>query len=766
MKKYATSLGFLAALSILLPAHEVSANSSKQLQIEPLVVIGAELRRPLVQLGESVQRHALDGRWGSVLKELSENPQENIGSEFLQAWAHIQLGTPNGAVHLVQAVDEAPVPDDYKNFVVGTLHWANQDEQRALSRFSRLEKNGELWLRSQVAVSQSLLQQGRETEALDVLEPIDVSVFSADIAASALFLLSKIKGFDSAEGKGILKRISVEFPNTPAADSEQGKAVRRTDKWASAVDVGRRAEGLGARGWWTTIIQETEPHFAAVEKSGVDGCRFHYMRGRALYKRNRLKDSIVALSGMGEGCVGLDTDYGARALYLTGYASFRRGENQQAVAAYRSIAELYGSSSYADDGLTRAGIALVEQGDIEGAQKLWSRAVAEYPTGDTVPEARWRLAWTSYLEGDMEQAISSAEHLAMSDLSVAGRFVGAGRYWSARWRMYSDVERPNVITGDAVEQKEAVARWVRLCEELPHSFYAILAFNRLKEHAPDEAKRLQNIEREVVSSPLPQEPWFVRLSFLEDQHIKNGISLARVGLIREAMRSWRRADVGGYEASEMAWMTELRLTGGDWLLAHDAMRQWMKSNPAGGLGENEHQILRVAYPDRFWKEVKSAAEPMSFEPRLFHALVREESNFNQNIVSYAGARGLSQVMPRTAQQTAKWLGMGFQLKDLFKPDTNLKIGAKYLDVVYKQMDESPFLALASYNAGPGRVYKWADRFGDVPIDEYVENIPIRQTRIYVKRVMESWQTYRWYFDDGDAFPDLSRFNHQALNRED
>lgn len=766
MKKYATSLGLFAALSVLLPAHEVSANSSKELQIEPLVVIGAELRKPLVRLSDSVQRFALDGNWVGVLKEVKEHPQQNQGSAFIEAWAHIQLGSSSNAVHLVSSVDLAPVPSDYKNFVVGTLHWASGEESKALGRFERLDKDGDLWLRSQVAVAQSLVQQERGPEALKVLEPIDVSAFSADIAAQALFLRAELKGVMSEEGQALLKRISIEFPNTTAADSEHGKAVRRIPNWASPVEIGVRAEGLAARGWWTTIIQETEPHLSAIGKEGLDGCRFHYLRGRALYKRNRLKDSIVALDGMGAGCLGLEVDYGARALYLTGYASFRRGENKQAVEAYRSIADLYGESSYADDGLTRAGIALMEQGDVDGAQALWSRAVAEYPAGDTVPEARWRLAWTSYLEGDIEQAIQSAEHLAMSDLGVAGRFVGAGRYWAARWRMYADVERPSTVTGGAEQQKEAIARWTRLCEELPHSFYSILAFNRLKELAPEVANRLQKTERTSVASPLPQEPWFVRLTFLEDPHIKNGISLARVGLIREAMRSWRRAEVDGFEASEMAWMTELRLSGGDWLLAHDAMRQWMKSNPAGGLGEHEQQILRVAYPDRYWEEVKTAAEPMSFEPRLFHALVREESNFNQNIVSYAGARGLSQVMPSTAQETAKWLGMGLRLKDLFKPDTNLKIGAKYLDVVYKQMDESPFLALASYNAGPGRVYKWADRFGDVPIDEYVENIPIRQTRIYVKRVMESWQTYRWHFDEGSAFPDLSRFNHQALNRED
>ncbi|MCA9572582.1 MAG: lytic transglycosylase domain-containing protein, partial [Myxococcales bacterium] len=210
------------------------------------------------------------------------------------------------------------------------------------------------------------------------------------------------------------------------------------------------------------------------------------------------------------------------------------------------------------------------------------------------------------------------------------------------------------------------------------------------------------------------------------------------------------------------WLHEMRAASGDWLFAHAAFRAWIRNHPVGSLGEGERAVVRVAYPDRYWEEVQKASVYDTFEPRLFHALVREESNFNRQIVSFAGARGLSQLMPTTATQTARWMGRSITMTELFEPQKNLDIGGRYLHQVHKELSGSPYLALAGYNAGPGRVRQWKGEWGNVPTDEYVERIPFRETRGYVKRVMGTWQTYRWYMDDGQPFPDLSKFNHQAM----
>jgi soluble lytic murein transglycosylase len=86
--------------------------------------------------------------------------------------------------------------------------------------------------------------------------------------------------------------------------------------------------------------------------------------------------------------------------------------------------------------------------------------------------------------------------------------------------------------------------------------------------------------------------------------------------------------------------------------------------------------------------------------------------------------------------------------------------------VLNQVDGNPYLSLAAYNAGPGRVSQWKGRWGNIPTDEYIEQIPFKETRGYVKRVMGTWQLMRWHFDKGDPFVNLSKFNHHVEPVED
>lgn len=133
---------------------------------------------------------------------------------------------------------------------------------------------------------------------------------------------------------------------------------------------------------------------------------------------------------------------------------------------------------------------------------------------------------------------------------------------------------------------------------------------------------------------------------------------------------------------------------------------------------------------------------------LAHAIAKQESGFDSKAVSSAGARGLMQVLPGTAKETAKKIGRSYDLASLTAdPGYNLLIGTAYFSELSKQFDGSMILAVAAYNAGPGNVRKWLDTLGDPrqsnvdPID-WVERIPFSETRSYVQRVTENWQVYR------------------------
>ena len=136
------------------------------------------------------------------------------------------------------------------------------------------------------------------------------------------------------------------------------------------------------------------------------------------------------------------------------------------------------------------------------------------------------------------------------------------------------------------------------------------------------------------------------------------------------------------------------------------------------------------------------------EPSLIYAITRQESSFDPNAISSAGARGLMQLMVATAQDTAKKANINFAAEKLTAdPAYNVMIGSTHLAELVNEWGGSYCLAIASYNAGKGNVKKWITANGD-PRDKaidpirWVEKIPVTETRIYVQRVMENLQIYR------------------------
>jgi soluble lytic murein transglycosylase len=131
---------------------------------------------------------------------------------------------------------------------------------------------------------------------------------------------------------------------------------------------------------------------------------------------------------------------------------------------------------------------------------------------------------------------------------------------------------------------------------------------------------------------------------------------------------------------------------------------------------------------------------------MIHAISRQESQFDRAIVSYAGARGLMQLMPLTAREQAGKLGLNYDQGSLFDPDFNVTIGSSYFVKLLSYYNGSYPLAVAAYNAGMGNVNKWLKANGDPRLPggdmvRWVENIPIYQTKDYVQRVLENAVVY-------------------------
>ncbi len=131
---------------------------------------------------------------------------------------------------------------------------------------------------------------------------------------------------------------------------------------------------------------------------------------------------------------------------------------------------------------------------------------------------------------------------------------------------------------------------------------------------------------------------------------------------------------------------------------------------------------------------------------MIHAIARQESQFDRKIVSRAGARGMMQLMPGTARETAGFIGVGYTASDLDDPKYNIQLGSWYFGRLMDRYQGSYPLAVAAYNAGPGNVNKWLaangdPRSGGPDILSWIEAIPLTETRGYVQRVLENAVVY-------------------------
>jgi len=141
---------------------------------------------------------------------------------------------------------------------------------------------------------------------------------------------------------------------------------------------------------------------------------------------------------------------------------------------------------------------------------------------------------------------------------------------------------------------------------------------------------------------------------------------------------------------------------------------------------------------------------------LVYSVARQESEFATAAASGAGAKGVMQLLPQTARDTARRAGIAFDLTRLITdPAFNVQLGAAFLGQLLSDEGGSIILTLAAYNAGGGRVQQWIERYGDPrqpgvdPVD-WVERIPFDETRDYVQRVMENWRVYRARFSQASA----------------
>ncbi|TLY22916.1 MAG: tetratricopeptide repeat protein [Nitrospirae bacterium] len=338
-------------------------------------------------------------------------------------------------------------------------------------------------------------------------------------------------------------------------------------------------------------------------------------------------------------------------------------------------------------------------------------------------EGYWRAGWLLYKSGRYEEAGRSFDQAVQ--LQPDGPVRLAALYWKGR-----SLEK-------AGEPQKAAALFAALCTEAPLTYYCHTARARAGGAA------MTNIvggDGDSGSFPGldPQDK-----TVTTDVHYQRAVELRMVGLLREAGEELGMLPgrIGG-DRRAILWLAGLFKEVGEYYRALKLVQLFFPDVIDRGVTGVPAAFWELAYPQGLLPVIQTVADH-GVDPHLVAAIIREESTYNPSAVSPAGALGLMQVTPQTAEMIAHRLGAeAFNRDRLFDPTYNIKLGSRYLGQLGEKFNHNPIYTIAAYNAGPDIVSKWAQQFGGSDPDEFIETIPYTETRLYVKRVLRTYREYK------------------------
>ena len=171
------------------------------------------------------------------------------------------------------------------------------------------------------------------------------------------------------------------------------------------------------------------------------------------------------------------------------------------------------------------------------------------------------------------------------------------------------------------------------------------------------------------------------------------------------------------------------------------------------LSEMPRGAWDVFYPLGWWSTIKEEAKRNNIDPYLITGLIRQETIFNPQAVSRANAIGLMQLLPSTGRSVAKRYSLGggaISSTDLFNPILNIQLGTAYVAEQVRSFGRFEYVA-AAYNGGPSRVARWLNELPAGEIEEWVDSIPLSETRAYVQGVYRNARQYKRLYDEQGKF---------------
>jgi soluble lytic murein transglycosylase len=659
----------------------------------------------------------------------------SAASDLGGAWSALREGDYGKAGKLAEHALKAKglANRDYALYVAGQSAFATGDFARALTHFTALakEKDSRFAALAPWRAADCLWELGRRDDARAAYKKLLGKPGGDDAVARYRIGEAQLDAGQKAAALATWRDLAVDIPAHPLATRALERLAAAGAPPLTARERIERARRLTLGRSWNEALAELA-WVSDDEPEDVRNLRDFHL-GNTLFKMRRQYGRAGELlirvhDKVGGGLAAYALSHGARGLS-------RADRDDEAIGFYAMVVKKYPDSEWAAEAQFLSGWLEYNRGRFKDCIPGLEGLLARYPRSKFADDALWYLGYAHYLIGDYEEALRLLTRLAGQSGELTG---GKGRYWRAR------------TLAKLGKTDEANAELRKLPEIYPLSWYAVLARARLEEQGivvgpfgdgdgkdTSGVPTLGKVDAKVVAEPLVAR---VDELIAADMKVEAG----------EELRRAEKALIKKYGAGRALPVLLDRYRRADnfnrpWMLAEvygDRAYRVRPEGPARAWWEH-------SYPRAYRAWVEKYQDLGDNPPYYLYAIMRKESGFNPHDVSYADAIGLMQMIPPTTMRVAPKLGLTYTHDLLYDPETNVKVGAWYIGHLVEKFRGQLPLAAGSYNGGPRPMMKWLDRYGDRPIDEFVELVSFTQTREYMKKVTGIYARYLMLYEGKD-----------------
>lgn len=660
----------------------------------------------LIAKGHHARAYQLLGR----INADALSPEEAIQHRLQLALCELQIGKPDRAhARLRDLPDQLPVLEEYRRFWMAQALKDMGQVETAISSYQHFLANAEneLLLRSaRQRLAALYMGTDRHRAAIELYEE-QLSV--AYLAPQGLFSIARTH-LEAGEGEAARQRFVQLMEDYPQTDQALKVAIeikgplnaRQAFAVASTYHAHKRYADAKRR--FQRFIQK-HPRDQRVADA-------HYLLASSQLGVGQYEAAIQTFEKTHE-------QYGLpSALYRIGGIHVRRNREAKAIAAYELFASRFPQHELADDALWQAAKSAERNNHFAEAERLYRLLVDNHPESSYRDEAGWSIGFTYYCRGEFDSALLVFKRLI--DMAQQPHIIDQSLYWAGK------------VAAELGRSVESQSYYRRAASGFPRSYYST------------RAVKLGYSDAGTLTRPAG-----LMLSALSVEDVEGGDCLRRgdalysLGLRQEARREIMRAEnLNGRDMAKLEFIRDRYEALG---FLDRAVRLSMQIFVANGRNDEWDRV----YPNYYWEQIVSAAAEANVDPYLVLSVIRQESTFNEGATSRAGALGLMQIMPQTGKTLAHTLGMPrFERSSLYDPDVSIRLGSYFLGDQVRQFAEGPTadmgfeLGLAAYNAGPHNARQWLERFPHDDADAFVERIPFKETRLYVKLVLKNYAIYK------------------------